>query len=104
MAAHADADDAELGDAALRAELGFVAESWEDKLQCGLGLGEVGGAEGKGDVGDAVEADVLHDHVDDDVRAGDGTEDGGADAGAVGDVVDGDLGLVALEADAADDD
>ena len=104
MAAHADADDAELCDAALGAQGGFFAQFREFGLQGGFRLGEVCTAEGEGDVRDAVKADVLHDHVDGDVRGGDGTENGGADAGAVGHIVDGDLGLIAFEADAAHDD
>ena len=55
-------------------------------------------------VGHALAADVLHDHVDDDVRVGQGAEHAGGRARLVGDVADDDLGLVLVDGHAADDD
>ena len=53
-------------------------------------------------VGSAVVRDVLHDHVDVDALGGDRLEDRGGDARPVGHLVEGDLGLLDVEGDAAD--
>ncbi len=58
----------------------------------------------EGNVGRAVLGNALHDHVHADVAARDRGKNPAGDAGLVADVVDGHLGLVALQADAADDD
>ena len=59
--------------------------------------------DGKGEVGGAVCADVLDDHVDVDVGVGDRAENLVGDAGAVWHAQHGDLGFVAVERDAGND-
>ena len=60
--------------------------------------------DGEGDVGGAIGQHVLDDVVDDDVGVTDRGEDGGDDAGAVGDLLEGDTGEVFFQGAAADDD
>ena len=103
VAAHADADGAEFGDAAVGAH-GGAGQGGEDGGEGGGGFDEVVFVEGERDVRLAVEADVLDDHVDVEVGVGEGEEDLGGVAGLVGHAADGDFGLIAFDADAADDD
>jgi hypothetical protein len=68
-----------------------------------LGLGEVAAIDGEGEVGGAVVADVLDDHVDVDVGVGDRAENLVGDARGIGHAEHGQLGFVAVESDAGDD-
>jgi hypothetical protein len=80
-----------------------AADLGEDGLE-GLDGRGVGLRDREREVGDAVAADVLDDHVDDDVRVGQAAEHLRGGARLVEDVADDDLGLVLVGGDAADDD
>ena len=57
--------------------------------------------DGEGEVGGAVDGDVLDDHVDVGARFRERAEEAGGDAGLVRHADDGDLGLVFFQADSA---
>ena len=101
---HADADDGQLGDVVVDGHLA-AAELARARARapCTAPV-RVGLRHGEREVGHAVAADVLDDHVDDDVRVGQRAEDLRRGARLVGDVADDDLGLVLVHGDAADDD
>ena len=68
----------------------------------GVHAGHVGAGDREAQVGAPVVRDVLHDHVDVDPLGGHGLEDRGGDPGAVGHLVEGDLGLLDVQRDPAD--
>ena len=103
MAPHADADDAEFCNAIDGGEA-FGPDLGDEWFQSPLDFWEFVFVDGEGDVGRAAAGDVLHDHIDVDIRVGDGGEEAGGDAGMVGHAANGDFGLVPIDADAADDD
>src|SRR5207342_3492925 len=78
------------------------ADVGDDAVEDGVQAGQVGARDGEAQVGASVVRDVLHDHVDVDALGGDRLEDRGRDPGAVGDLVQGDLGLLDVQGDAAD--
>src|ERR1700677_2172015 len=106
MAAHADTDDGELADLLIgnhlvKTDLGF------EPVDDFAGLEQIGFINGKAQVGGGLAgtvADVLDNHVHVDGGIADGLEDAGGDAGLVRHGNEGDLGLVFIECDAADDD
>src|SRR5580658_1751708 len=100
---HAYADDRELRDVLVHGHLA-AAERDQHGLQCLLGLLRVGLRHREREVGHALAARVLDDHVDVHARVGEGPEDPRGGAGLVGDVADDDLDLVLVGGDAADDD
>src|SRR3546814_12642114 len=55
------------------------------------------------EVGGAIGADVLHDHVDLDVGSADRSQDRGSDTGAIRHAGNGELGLVAVERDSGNE-
>ena len=63
---------------------------------------EVAERDRKGYVGEAILRGILHDHIDIDRMVGEGAEHRRRDARAVGDLLDGNLGLVAAVSQAAD--
>ena len=103
VGAHADADNTEFGDAILLADparsdlFGYAIEEIAD-------LFEFVTVHCEGDVGAAAGGNVLDDHVDHDVGVGQCREEACGASWFVGDLADGDLGLIALDADAAHDD
>ena len=103
MGAHADSDDAELGDAAFFDHLAS-ADLFGHAVDDGTELFEFIGAHREGNVGRSAYGDILDDDIDDHIRLGEGCKNAGGGAGFVGHLCDGDLGLFAFEADAAHDD
>ena len=101
MAAHADTDDADLGDVGVFQHLGMT-QLILDRGQSGARARQVGLAQREGHVGRAVGRDVLHDHVDIDVVVGEPAENRGRDPRPVRDAAQGDLGLIAGVRDAGD--
>ena len=103
MAAHADADDRDLGDAVVAQHI-LVADGLAGAFDDLDRVIEVGLGDGKGEVrGFVLFRDVLHDHVDVDAGLGQGAENGGGDAGAVGHPAQRNFGFVAGIGDATDD-
>ena len=102
VGAHAGADDAHLGDVLVAREA-LGAQLRDDRLQGAVGGGAVLGGDGARDVGVPLFAGVLDDHVDVDVRVGQGAEDLGRHAGPVGHAAHGDPGLVGGVGDGSDD-
>jgi len=105
VASHADADDGELSDLLVRD--GFLeADLTLDGVEDFAGLEEVRLVGGEADVGGAAGsvAGGLDDHVHVDGGVADGLEDARGHAGLVRDVGEGDLGLVLIKRDAANDD
>jgi hypothetical protein len=102
VGAHADTDDRQLRDAVV--EFDGAADFLEDGCEAFLHLGNLGERHRESQVRDAAATDVLHNHVDVDIRIGQRTEDLGRGAGLVGDAADDDLGLVLVHGDAADHD
>ena len=104
MAAHADADDRDLGDV-VGAVQPIEADRGPRLLEHLAGALEIGRRHGEGDVGgQAVLRHVLHDHVDVDAGLGQRPEDRRRDARACpGTPADRDLGLVLGIGDAGDD-
>ena len=100
MALHTHAHDGDFGHFLFVVDiLHIVAEAVKgpfDMLDLGLGNGEV-------DLGLAVGADGLDDHIDVDVLFGQGVEDFAGDAGAIFDPFEADAGLVFIQGDAADE-
>ena len=79
-------------------------EVGEHRLERGLGLAEIAGMHRERMAGEAVVRDVGDDHVEVDLRLGEGAEDLAGHAGFVGDAGEGDARLRAFDRDAADDD
>src|SRR5664279_3372578 len=103
VAAHADADDRDLGDVG-RALDRLVADGSAGGFQHAAGAVVIGGRHGEGHVGlAAVLRDVLYDHVDVDVGGGERPEDGGSHARLVGDVAERNLRLVLGVGDAGNE-
>ena len=73
-----------------------------EQLQEALGAGQVGAVHREREVGAAVVADVLDDHVHVEALVGHGPEDGPREAGPVRHAHDGDLGHLAVERQGAD--
>src|SRR5207342_3140920 len=85
--------------------VGLVAEGTDvghDALEHRVEAVQIGAGDREAQVGAAVVRDVLHDHVDVDALGGDRLEDRGRDPGAVGDLVQGDLGFLDVQGDAPD--
>ena len=82
-------------------ETRFGLELFAGLFDGGEGFGEIVFEDGERDIGPAVGADVLDDHVDGDVEVGQLGENGQACAGVVGDADDRDLGFVLGEGGAA---
>ncbi len=97
--AHSDADNGELCDAVLGMECAG-ADFFDDGLEGGLGLWKFVFGQGEGDVCGALNADILDDHVDDHSRRGQRRKNAGGRSGLVGDMGDGDFGLVFFNAHA----
>src|ERR1700688_110564 len=103
MAAHAAADDGDLGDVGGAVEP-LIADLAFGRGDGVAGAGVVGSRHREGEVvGGAVLRDVLHDHVDVDIGVRQGTEDRGGDARLVLDLANGNLGFVLGKGDAGDD-
>src|SRR6185437_7098531 len=103
VAAHADADDRDLGDVG-RPVQALVADLAARLFQRHARALVVGRGHREGEVGGgAVGRDVLDDHVDVDVGVGERSEDRRGDARLVLHATDRDLGLVLGEGDAGDD-
>ena len=78
------------------------AEVRLEEREQALGARQLGALHREGQVGRAVVADVLDDHVDVEALLGHGREDGLGDARPVGHADDGDLGDLAVEGQGAD--
>ena len=100
--AHADADGGDLADLVVADDLAR-ADVALDALKDAQRLVEFAAVHREGEIGGAVMADVLDDHVDVDVGVGDRAEDLVGDARTIGDAENGELGFVAVEGDAGDD-
>ena len=103
VAAHPDADDRDLGHAVVGHDA-LGADLRGDAGEHALGALPVAARQREGDVRQAVAADVLHDHVDDDVLAAERAEHLRGDARAVGHAQDRHLGLGPVVGDAGDHD
>ena len=101
MGDHADAHDGELGDLAGGTD-GARAELLEGLADDRFDAGEFGGGHREGQVGFAVLAQVLDDHVDAEAGLAEVVEEGGERLRAVRQVVHRDAGLQAVEGDAGD--
>src|SRR5215217_5332357 len=102
--AHADADDAHLGQVAVEGRLRLGAQLADDLVDDGLDVAQIAVLDGEADVRRVVVHHVLDDVVHDDVRRGDVAEDLGGDAGSVRDVLDRHPRQVLLEGRARYDD
>jgi len=103
VAAHADANDADLADLGVAHDLAGAQGRQHLGLEQVDRLGVVVAVHGEAEVGLAVLADVLDDHIDFDVGISHGAQDVVCDAGLVGHAQHGDLGLVAVERNAGYD-
>ena len=105
VAAHADADDGEFADLFVGNDF-FEAGVFLDPVEDFACLEQIGFVESEADIGRAAGAvaGALDDHVHVDRVVADRLEDAGGRAGFVGDMGQGDFGLVPVERDAADDD
>src|SRR3990167_5368889 len=103
MAAHADADDADLADAGVAHHVGRAELGHDLALEQVHGLLEIVAVHREAEVGLAVLAQVLDDHIDLDVGLGHRTQDLVRDAWLVGHAEHGDLGFVAVEGNAGND-
>src|ERR1700722_9579536 len=90
VAAHADPDDADLGDVRILQHLG-PRDLILDRGQGHARSRQIGLADGERHVGRAIGGDILNDHVDIDVVIGELAKDGRRDARSVGDPAQGDL-------------
>src|SRR6218665_343174 len=103
MAAHADPDDADFADVGVANHFVRAQHGEHFFLDQIDGAGVVVAVHGEAEVGFAILAQVLDDHVDIDVGIGHGAQDQVGDAGLVGHAEHGELGFVAVESDAGYD-
>ncbi len=103
MAAHADAHDADLADAGVAQHLGCTQLGHHLRLEQVQRLGQIVAVYGEAEVGLAVFADVLDDHIDFHIGIGHSTQNLVGDAGPVGHGEHGDLGFIAVEGNTGND-